>query len=204
MGGSELPQTYEVTGLDCWEWTGYLDSNGYGRAYEASAPIGRRVDWAHRVFYRRHRGDIPAGHDIDHLCENIRCVNPEHLEPVTKTEHAFRTVKRAGGHIRSAHAAHLRRTGMTYADIAAALKMAGRESAHGAVASAIVNGLVSPDDIPRVKHLTDAERSDIRDLYALGIPQTELAEWYGLDSSQVSRVCNGMTSGHGAAERYAS
>jgi hypothetical protein len=37
-----------------------------------------------------HRGDIEDGHEIDHLCRNPRCVNPDHLEPVTKDENRQR------------------------------------------------------------------------------------------------------------------
>lgn len=28
-------------------------------------------------------GPIPQGLHLDHLCRNTRCVNPDHLEPVT-------------------------------------------------------------------------------------------------------------------------
>ncbi len=42
-----------------------------------------RLQPAHRVTYRILVGEIPAGLEIDHLCRNPGCVNPDHLEPVT-------------------------------------------------------------------------------------------------------------------------
>jgi hypothetical protein len=70
----------------CWEWTGARDSNGYGRC---SPKYGEQ--WAHRLFYRELIGPLPDGLVIDHLCRNRCCVNPAHLEPVTRAENARRS-----------------------------------------------------------------------------------------------------------------
>jgi hypothetical protein len=74
---------------DCWEWTGYTDQDGYGRV-----GVGRRVDQrtipAHRYAWELMVGPIPEGLEIDHLCFNRPCVNPDHLEPVTHTENMRR------------------------------------------------------------------------------------------------------------------
>jgi hypothetical protein len=35
-------------------------------------------------------GPIPEGLEIDHLCRNRACVNPGHLEPVTRLENIRR------------------------------------------------------------------------------------------------------------------
>jgi hypothetical protein len=64
----------------CWEWQGYLMPNGYGQFGLAKGLIVL----AHRWSYEHMRAPIPAGLDIDHLCVNRRCVNPWHLEPVTR------------------------------------------------------------------------------------------------------------------------
>lgn len=37
-----------------------------------------------------HVGAIPSGLTIDHLCKVRRCVNPAHLEPVTRGENVLR------------------------------------------------------------------------------------------------------------------
>ena len=72
----------------CWLWCGYVAANGYGYIrIEARRPDRpRRSECAHRVSYRAWRGDIPIGLDLDHLCCQTVCVNPAHLEPVTRGE----------------------------------------------------------------------------------------------------------------------
>lgn len=69
------------TGPGCWLWTGALTIDGYGSVYFSPEKKGLM---AHRVVYELLRGPIPDGLQIDHLCRNTRCVNPDHLEPVTQ------------------------------------------------------------------------------------------------------------------------
>lgn len=45
---------------------------------------------AHRMVYTFIKGPIPEGMQIDHLCRNRKCVNPNHLEPVTQQENMRR------------------------------------------------------------------------------------------------------------------
>jgi len=182
-----------VTVDGCWEWLGHIDRNGYGRAYEPTAPAGKRTDWAHRVSYRVHVGQIPPAHDIDHTCQNTCCINPSHLEVVTRAEHVARTFARLGKDEEKFKAAALRGGGLTYAEIAEALHLAGRESAHGMVKAAIRKGLVAPSSLPPSPFLSEDEKSDVRDLHAMGIPQTEIAAWYGIDSSNISRLLRRRT-----------
>ena len=49
-----------------------------------------RKGWGHRVMYEEAYGPIPAGLELDHLCRNRWCVNPHHLEPVTRSENNHR------------------------------------------------------------------------------------------------------------------
>lgn len=66
----------------CWLWMGALAATGYGVIGLGARSEG--VDLAHRVSYRLHCGEIPTGLDLDHLCRTRCCVNPDHLEPVTR------------------------------------------------------------------------------------------------------------------------
>lgn len=70
---------------ECWEWTACCSTNGYGQFWTGEAQ--RR---AHRVAYELLVGSIPEGLTLDHLCGHLRCVNPEHLEPVSQGENTLR------------------------------------------------------------------------------------------------------------------
>lgn len=73
----------------CWEWTGSKLPAGYGRfSYGGDGNMGL----AHRWSWEFHRGPIPAGMAIDHLCRNTSCVNPDHLEVVTYRENNIRSL----------------------------------------------------------------------------------------------------------------
>lgn len=65
----------------CWVWQRAINSHGYGRMPSGSA---------HRGMYERHKGPIPDGLTLDHLCRVRACVNPDHLEPVTNAENLRR------------------------------------------------------------------------------------------------------------------
>lgn len=70
----------------CIEWQGSLNWQGYG-----TFGIGeRKIVKAHRYAYERAKGRIPSGMVIDHKCRNKKCVNPDHLEPVTPKENVLR------------------------------------------------------------------------------------------------------------------
>lgn len=75
---------------DCWEWTG-ATVKGYG-----AVRIKRRLWYAHRFAYELLVGPIPQGLELDHLCRNLPCVNPDHLEPVTHAENMRRGSQRGG------------------------------------------------------------------------------------------------------------
>lgn len=69
----------------CWHWRGAFRRGKYGMFCNQA-----RLLLPHRFAYELCVGPIPDGLTIDHLCGNKLCVNPAHLEPVTRGENARR------------------------------------------------------------------------------------------------------------------
>lgn len=79
----------------CWEWTGCLNSMGYGRTF-----FGGKHVYAHRVMLEAAKGPLNGLHAL-HACDNPKCVNPAHLFAGTHQDNMRDMVrkgrKRGGG-----------------------------------------------------------------------------------------------------------
>jgi len=111
-----ISETLFWKGTPCWIWKGQLSPLGYGRFW-----ANGRKGFAHRFSYQHHIRTIPKGLELDHLCRNPACSNPQHLEPVTHAvnigrgatsqrnrERAAVQTHCANGHILSADNVYLR------------------------------------------------------------------------------------------------
>ena len=71
----------------CWIWGAAENNRGYGLATH-----NRGMALAHRMSYEMHRGSIPKGLVLDHLCRNRLCCNPDHLQVVTNKVNILRGI----------------------------------------------------------------------------------------------------------------
>ena len=90
FGDARLPERFWskviiYPGTDCWLWQRGL-SGGYAR-YK---PSGESTGNGHRHAYLILVGEIPERLQLDHRCNDRRCVNPAHLEPVTTRTNVLR------------------------------------------------------------------------------------------------------------------
>jgi hypothetical protein len=100
LRAAEPPRVRSVDPAECVLWQGALDRDGYGKRMVQGKTVA-----VHRWAYERANGSIPAGMEIDHLCRNRRCYNPEHLDAVTQRENRRRAAWRQScihGHVLTA------------------------------------------------------------------------------------------------------
>ena len=75
---------------ECFVWQGgNSGTKGRGQGYGRMRFKGK-VSAVHRVVYQLTKGNIPKDYQIDHLCKNRLCCNPDHLECVTAEENQRR------------------------------------------------------------------------------------------------------------------
>ena len=95
LPGLSLPSRYlqliHVKDDGCWQWLGCTRSKKYkNRRYRYGTYCGKL---AHRLMFQAVRGDIPADRDVDHICHNKLCVNPEHLQLLSHQKNCARRQK---------------------------------------------------------------------------------------------------------------
>lgn len=93
---------------ECWIWVAARSSKGGKKTYGVFT-IGSKRDGTHRNIYAHvwsylnYAGSIPEGYQIDHLCKNILCVNPKHLEAVTCQVNLMRSTNFSAIHAQTTH-----------------------------------------------------------------------------------------------------
>ena len=82
----------------CWNWEALCNKDGYGRINSNGTML-----LAHRYIYEILENHIPIGLELDHLCRNRKCVNPNHLDIVTKKENWSRGNSQSAKQSRQTH-----------------------------------------------------------------------------------------------------
>lgn len=96
------PEEYFFEKVDtsgpCWDWTADCDRDGYGRfsvglRHGDLAGTYRAHRWCWEFLCGVQLGEL----ELDHSCRNRKCVNPDHLEVMTKRQHNAKTLSEVHG-----------------------------------------------------------------------------------------------------------
>lgn len=91
LAAQRVLKRVEISESGCWLWHG-ANYRGYGQVNYYCPDKGRTIPVrVYRLLYEYMVGPIPDGLEIDHLCMERRCCNPDHLEPVTRAENLRRS-----------------------------------------------------------------------------------------------------------------
>lgn len=112
-----LDAAYVIEANGCWRWVRGTTTTGYGHFH-----FKGRYYQAHRLMYTLLRGPVLTV-DMDHLCRNRWCVNPDHVEPVSRAENVRRGsgARLDAGRVRQIHS--LRAQGMSQRAIGRRMKV---------------------------------------------------------------------------------
>jgi len=84
--------------ISCWNWLAFKNHDGYG-----SFRYNGRMMLAYHFPYELIKGKIPQELELDHLCRNRACVNPDHLQAVSKSQNQRRGFGITGINARKTH-----------------------------------------------------------------------------------------------------
>ena len=96
-----LRQCKPGTTDECWPLQGYSVNKGYG-----TMTVDTLVFAPYRVAYKLWAGPLDPNLCIDHLCRNTICVNPWHMEQVTKGLNTLRGFGSPAQNARKTHCIH--------------------------------------------------------------------------------------------------
>jgi len=126
--GKTIPKGKLIPKLEtpCWNWTGAINEKGYGVFHYDSGTFK-----AHRFVYEYLVDKITEGLELDHLCRNKKCVNPEHLKPKPHIENVRAGIngsddqwQRKKTHCKNGHKFTIKNTRITVRGIRVCIKCA--------------------------------------------------------------------------------
>lgn len=82
-------------GRGCWEWQGYCERRRWSKYGIIS--MNRKLYRAHRFSWMVHNGKIPKDLCVLHKCDNMKCVNPQHLFLGTRIDNNLDRDKKGRG-----------------------------------------------------------------------------------------------------------
>lgn len=87
---------YEISETGCFNVTSHMkdtpEKKENGRRNYPALRFRGKVVRANKLIYEECFGEIPEGHVLWLKCSNGKCINPEHIEAITKSEAATRMV----------------------------------------------------------------------------------------------------------------
>lgn len=205
----------ESTG--CWLWTGGQRSSGYGlMVWTPRNPDEPRSMTTHRASYLLHRGSIPDGLIVRHLCHQKLCCNPAHLELGTiadnvRDEIEAGRIRRGTTHPRTAMTEELvlkmrdlRAAGLTHRQLSqefgtsmgsVAAITSGRTWAH--VGGPLTPSRSGPGSSNPAAMLSEADVLEIRRTYSSGEATIkQLADRFGVTQGTVAHILHRRTWRH--------
>lgn len=88
MGRPSRPMFFVTLETGCMVCLSHLlNADGYLRKRWP----GGLFEMFHRTIFRAHKGEIPEGHEVDHMCKVRACCNPDHLQALPRTDHLVET-----------------------------------------------------------------------------------------------------------------
>jgi ferredoxin-like protein FixX len=160
----------------CHIWTGALNTKGYGRFGGG--------EMAHRAALRLAGIAVPTGFEVDHLCRQRCCVNPQHLDVVTHREN----IARAAALIVACPAGH------PYSGSNLSVRNGKRVCREcGRLRATAKYQPKSPRR--RRRHLLPDEVARVRELIASGTSHSRIGEMMCLSAAAVSNIRTGKSHG---------
>lgn len=101
LNDAQILMRHVIKTEKCWFWDGKENSHGY-----VHLTIRGKKVFGHRKMYEIYKGDIPEGMIVHHTCNNRACLNPDHLQLVTRSSHPGVGAPK-GNHNRGGYRAYL-------------------------------------------------------------------------------------------------